>query len=70
MMASNQKKILDELMSIETFAEMLLEKCYSVRRSLSLGGVHPRASFRKKAQVKINQVIANRNKNIDRKSKQ
>lgn len=59
-----QQKIIEELQRIESFAEMLLEKCYSVRELLSLGGVHPRASIKKKSQSKINQVIANRNKSL------
>lgn len=63
-----QDKILEELQSIESFAEMLLEKCYSVKQLLSLGGVHPRASIKKKSQSKINQVILNRNKSM-RKAK-
>lgn len=64
-----QEKIFEELQSIESFAEMLLEKCYSVRQLLSLGGLHPRASFKKKSQSKINQAVANRNKSITRKAK-
>lgn len=63
-----QQKIIEELQKIESFAEMLLEKCYSVRELMSLGGFHPRASLKKKSQSKINQVIANRNKTL-RKSK-
>lgn len=57
-----QQKIIEELQKIESFAEMLLEKCYSMRDLLSLGGVNPRATSKKKSQSKINQVIANRNK--------
>lgn len=58
-----QKKIIEELQSIELFAEQLLEKCYSVREQLlSSGGFNPRATIKKKSQSKINQVIANRNK--------
>lgn len=63
-----QNKLLEDLQSIESFAEMLLEKCYSVKQQLSLGGFHPRASIKKKSQSKINQVILNRNKAI-RKAK-
>lgn len=61
-----QQKIIEELQMIESFAQILLEKCYSVR--LSLGGFNPRASVKKKPQSKINQVIANRNKTL-RKAK-
>lgn len=64
----NQQKIIDELQSIEAFAEMLLKKCCSVRQTLTPGNFHSRASFKKKSQSKINQVIANRNKSIKRKS--
>ena len=64
-----QEKIIEELQSIESFAQMLLEKCYSVKQLLTPGGFNPRASFKKKSQSKINQVIANRNKSIIRKTK-
>ena len=64
-----QEKIIEELENIESFANMLLEKCYSVKQLLTLGGFHPRASLKKKAQSKINQVIANRNKAIVKKAK-
>ena len=62
-----QQKIIEELQSIEAFAELLLKKCYSVRQLLTPGGFNPRASFKKKSQTEINQVIANRNKSIKRK---
>ena len=64
----NQHKIIEELESIEAFAECLLKKCYSVKQLLSPAGFHPRASFKKNAQSKINQAIANRNNAIKRKS--
>lgn len=64
-----QEKLIEELESIESFANMLLEKCYSVKQLLSLGGFNPRATSKKKSQSKINQVIANRNRNITRKAK-
>lgn len=64
----NQQKIIEELESIEAFAVSLLQKCYSVKQLLSPAGFHPRASFKKNAQTKINQVIANRNNAIKRKS--
>ena len=64
----NQLKIIEELESIEAFAESLLKKCYSVKQLLSPAGFHPRASLKKNAQNKINQVIANRNNTIKRKS--
>ena len=64
----NQLKIIEELESIEAFAVSLLKKCYSVKQLLSPAGFHPRASFKKNAQTKINQVIANRNNAIKRKS--
>jgi hypothetical protein len=66
---AQQQKIFEELQTIETFAQMLLEKCYSVRQLLSPGDVHPRASVKKKSQSKINQVIANRNKSMIKKAK-
>ena len=64
----NQTKIIEELESIEAFAESLLKKCYSVKQLLSPAGFHPRASFKKNTQNKINQVIANRNNTIKKKS--
>ena len=62
------RKIIEELESIEAFAQLLLQKCYSVRLLLSPGDFHSRASFKTKSQHKINQVIANRNKCINKKS--
>lgn len=61
------KKIIEELQLIEAFAELLLKKCYSVRQILTPESFHSRASFKKKSQNEINQVIANRNKSIKRK---
>ena len=66
---AKQEKIFEELQSIESFAEMLLEKCYSVRQLLTPGGFHPRASLKKKSQSKINQAIANRNRSINNRAK-
>ena len=63
-----QNKLLEDLQSIEWFAESLLKKCYSVKQQLSLGGIDPRATIKKNSQSKINQVIQNRNKAI-RKAK-
>ena len=54
--------------SIEAFAELLLKKCYGVRQLLTPGSFNSRASFKKKSQTKINQVIAKRNKYIKHKS--
>ena len=62
------QKLIDELLCIEAFAESLLKKCYSVRQTLMPEGFHPQASSKKKSQTKIDQVIANRNKSINRKS--
>ena len=66
---AKQEKIFEELQSIESFAEMLLEKCYSVRQLLTPGDFNPRASLKKKSQSKISQVIANRNKSMVKKAK-
>ncbi|MGN6802379.1 MAG: hypothetical protein ACTHJN_10760 [Ginsengibacter sp.] len=66
---ASQDKIIEEIQSIESFAEMLLEKCYSVRQLLTPGSVNSRASTKKKSQAKINQVIANRNKTLKRGKK-
>ncbi|MDQ2718210.1 MAG: hypothetical protein M3Z26_00410 [Bacteroidota bacterium] len=68
-MPKQQDKILEQLQSIESVAEMILEKCYSVKQLLSPGGFNPRASIKKKSQSKINQVIANRNRSINSKAK-
>jgi len=64
----NQTKIIEELESIEAFAECLLQKCYSVKQLLSPAGFHPRASIKKNTQHEINQVIAHRNNTIKKKS--
>lgn len=64
----NQTKIIEELESIEAFAESLLKKCYSVKQLLSPAGFHPRASLKKSTQIKINQIVANRNNAIKKKS--
>ncbi|MGN6247371.1 MAG: hypothetical protein ACTHNG_03385 [Ginsengibacter sp.] len=64
-----EEKLIEELESIQSFAEMLLEKCYSVRQLLTPGSINSRASVKKKSQSKINQVIANRNKSFSKKAK-
>ena len=64
----NQTKIIEKLESIEIFAGSLLKECYSVKQLLSPAGFHPRATFKKNTQKKINQIIANRNNTIKRKS--
>ena len=66
---AKEQKLIEELQSIESFAQLLLEKCYSVRQLLTPGSFNSRASLKKKSQSKISQVIANRNRSIKNRAK-
>lgn len=66
-----KQNIINELLSIEAFAEELRKKCYRARKSLE--GIYPPASAtsknKKLSEAEVSNLITSRKKNILKKIK-